>query len=64
MSEILTIPAGVIQPKDLLLWLRGRRDEAHEMWIDVDDPDEAAVLAERVDTYSEVIQHISFGGAS
>jgi hypothetical protein len=63
MTEIVTVPAGVIQPRELLLWLKRRKDEARDEQAAVDDPwDEAhAILEERIQTYSEVIQHVSFG---
>lgn len=64
MTEILEIPAGVIMPKDLLMWLRKRRDEAREEQSEqhcLDDPERFALLEERIQTYSEVMLHIQYG---
>jgi hypothetical protein len=67
MSEILHIPAGVIQPRELLTWLRDRRNEARETAgaaYGRGDEEEMAEAGARADAFSEVIQHIQFGGAS
>ena len=67
MTDILTIPAGVIQPKDLLIWLRDRRDDARQMAGEYDeqhDEYETALWGGRTEAFAEVIQHIQFGGES
>lgn len=47
---------------DLLKWLKRRQGEARAELEEADWDDERwVVLNERVQTYSEVIQHISFG---
>jgi hypothetical protein len=64
MSEILTIPAGVIMPKDLIMWLVKRRDVAMDEWrqaVDNDDFDEANLLCERALTYGEVLLYVQHG---
>jgi hypothetical protein len=68
VSEIITIPAGVILPKELLMWLRDCRTEAgqeYDEWVDQDGHDswEAAICEGRRQAFSEIIQHISFGVA-
>jgi len=64
---MITIPAGVIQPKDLLMWLRDRRDNARAIaqeYADQGDDYETCEWNGYALAYDEVIQHISFGGAS
>lgn len=67
MNDIITIPAGVIQPKDLLMWLRKRRDDARQVALEYqlqEDEIEAAESMGFAQAYDDVIQHIQYGGAS
>ena len=66
MNDIITIPAGVIMPKDLLMWLRKRRDAAQDEANLLEDQDAEGFnyWLGAYATYNEVIQHISSGGAS
>lgn len=64
MPEILVIPAGVIMPKDLIMWLRKRRDEATERYYeaaDLDDAENEKFWAGSVITYQEVLMHVQRG---
>ena len=67
MSDILHIPAGVIQPKPLLIWLRDQRDtdrELAEEYEEQGDDDLALESRASAAAYNQVIQHIQYGGAS
>lgn len=74
MNDTLVIPAGVIQPKPLLLWLRDQRDRYRSAarWISEADMGSGEARERAMETvllydhmvlaYNEVIAHIS--GAS
>lgn len=60
-------PPRAINEETLLAWLRQRRDDATEASNDYDiqgDYDDAVECRGRADAFSEVIQHITYGGAS
>lgn len=67
MNDIITIPAGVIMPKELLMWLRKQRDASREMAADC-APEDGDYDRGRLDGYAAafdmVIQHISLGGGA
>lgn len=59
--EVVTIPAGVIMPKDLLKWLRRRRDETQRELDDAGWDDRIREhLIGALETYQEVILHVSY----
>jgi hypothetical protein len=60
VPEILTIPAGVIMPKELILWLRKRRDTPDD---DSDDPSDydQGYADGRYEAFQEVLLHVQHG---
>jgi hypothetical protein len=64
MPESLIIPAGVIMPRDLLMWLRDRRDEALEMVSDYErqgDDEDAERWRGYAQAMQEVLMHVQYG---
>jgi len=65
MTEILHIPAVVIMPKDLILWLRDQRDATQEIaqeYADQGDWDEAGREQAAAGAYDHVLQHVQYWG--
>jgi hypothetical protein len=60
MSEILTIPAGVIMPKDLIMWLVKRRDTPDDDDGDLSDYSEGYADG-RYEALQEVLLHVQHG---